>query len=393
MKQFDRAYALVHLDRIEENMESMRRNLTPGTMMIGVVKADAYGHGAVPVAKAIDPFVCGYGVATVDEALELRRHGIQKGILVLGVAAERRYEEMIREEIRAAVFQYDKAEKLSKLAVSMKRKAKIHIAVDTGMSRIGLEPTEESADMAARLQQLPGIVIEGMFTHFARADEGNKDSAKAQLRRYEEFSAMLDQRGVGIPIRHCSNSAGIVDLKEANLDAVRAGITIYGLYPSDEVNRAAVPLKPAMELKSFITYIKNIGPGTEVSYGGIFKAESHMRIATVGIGYGDGYPRNLSGKGQVLICGRRAPILGRICMDQLMVDVTDIPEAKEGLAVTLLGRDGEEEITMEELAELSGGFHYEIPCILGKRVPRVYMDKGRQMGYKEWFSDRYHGFK
>lgn len=392
MKRYDRAYALVHLDRIEENMEAMRRNLKPGTMIIGVVKTDGYGHGAVPVAKTIAPFVSGFAVATVDEALELRRHGSTKGILVLGAAAPCRYEEMIREEIRPAVFQPDKAELLSELAVKMGKKAKIHIAVDTGMSRIGLMPTEESADVVLKIKELPGIEIEGMFTHFSRADETDKGPAIAQLKKYTDFVDMLSARGIRIPIRHCSNSAGIMDLKEANLDAVRAGIIIYGLYPSEDVDRAAVPLKPAMELKSFVTYVKEIGPGTEISYGGTFKAEKTMRIATVGIGYGDGYPRSLSGKGQVLICGKRAPILGRICMDQLMVDVTEIPDAAEGSTVTLLGKDGEEEITMEELAELSGGFHYEIPCVLGKRVPRVYMERGRQVGAKEWFFDTYEGF-
>lgn len=392
MRQYERAYALIYLDRIEENMESMRRNLKPGTMMIGVVKTDGYGHGAVPVAKAIDPFVCGYAVATVDEALELRRHGITKGILVLGVTAPCRYREIIREEIRPSVFQLEKARLLSEEAEGMGKKAKIHLAVDTGMSRIGMSPDEKSADMAAEIAKLPGIEIEGMFTHFARADEADKGPANMQLKRYTDFVNMLKERDVFIPIRHCSNSAGIVDLGEANLDAVRAGITIYGLYPSDDVDKQAVPLKPAMELKSFITYTKEIGPGTEVSYGGTFRAEKTMRIATVGIGYGDGYPRNLSGKGQVLICGKRAPILGRICMDQLMADITDIPDAEEGSEVTLLGRDGEEEITMEELAALCGGFHYEIPCVLGKRVPRVYMERGRRVGSKDWFCDRYEGF-
>lgn len=392
MKQYERAYALVHLDRIEENMVSMQQNLKPGTMMIGVVKTDGYGHGAVPVAKTIAPFVSGYAVATADEALELRRHGITKGILVLGVTAPCRYEELIREEIRPAIFQLEKAELLSKLAVKLKKPAKLHLAVDTGMSRIGMVPDEESADMAAKMAALPGIEIEGMFTHFARADETDKGPARTQLKRYMEFAGMLEARGIRIPVRHCSNSAGIVDLKEANLDAVRAGITIYGLYPSGEVDQKAVPLKPAMELKSFVTYVKEIGPGTEISYGGTFKAETDMRIATVGIGYGDGYPRNLSGKGEVLICGKRAPILGRICMDQLMVDVTDIPDAAEESVVTLLGKDGEEEITMEELAERCGGFHYEIPCVLGKRVPRVYMERGRRVGSKEWFCDRYEGF-
>ncbi len=373
MKPFDRMYAEVHLDRMKENMEALQANLRPGTMMIGVVKADGYGHGAVETAKAIGSYVCGYGVATADEALELREGGIEKGILVLGPVDPCRFEEMIRGEIRPAVFQMDRAERLSETALRLGKKAKIHLAVDTGMSRIGMAPTEENADLAAEISRLPGIELEGMFTHFARADETDKTSARKQMEKFRIFAAMLEKRGIKVPICHCSNSAGILDMKEAGMDAVRAGIAIYGLYPSEEVDRKTVSLKPVMELKSRITYIKEISAGTEVSYGGTFTAEAPMRIATVSAGYGDGYPRSLSGRGQVLICGRRARILGRICMDQFMADVTEIPDAAEGSKVTLLGRDGKEEITMEELAGCSGKFLYEIPCGIGKRVPRVYL--------------------
>lgn len=392
MKQFDRVYAKIHLDRIEENMKAMQENLTPKTMMIGVVKTDGYGHGAVPVAKTIDRYVAGYAVATVEEALELRRHGITKGILVLGPVPERQYDIVIREEIRPAIFDTRRAGLLSDAAVRMGKKAKIHIAVDTGMSRIGFMPGKEAAGKVKEIADMPGISIEGMFTHFARADETDKEPAREQLRRYQGFLKTVRELGVVIPVSHVSNSAGIVELKEANMDAVRAGITIYGLYPSDEVKRDRVFVMPAMELKSFITYIKEIGPGTEVSYGGTFKAEKTMKIATIGVGYGDGYPRSLSGRGSVLICGRRAPILGRICMDQMMADVTEIPEAKEGDEVTLLGRDGDGEITMEELAKLSGGFHYEIPCVIGKRVPRVYVSRGRVVGTMTCDKGEYEGF-
>jgi len=246
---------------------------------------------------------------------------------------------------------------LSEQAVRMGRKAKIHLAVDTGMNRIGMYPDEAGADLAAAIGALPGIEIEGLFTHFARADETDKESTGLQLERYLHFVELLRQRGLKIPVKHCSNSAGIIDLPQTHLDAVRAGISIYGLYPSDEVDRPQVPLKPVMSLKSFITYVKIIAPGSEVSYGGTFCAEKPMRVATVSAGYGDGYPRGLSNKGCVLVCGRRAPILGRICMDQFMVDVTEIPEAGIDTEVTLIGRDGDEEITVEELAALSGGFH------------------------------------
>ena len=390
--EFDRIYAEVDLGRIEENMEAMKNNLRPGTKMYGVVKTDAYGHGAVPVAKTIDRFVCGYAVATVEEGLHLRRHGIEKEILSLGPVAASRYKECLEKEISLPVFEYQKAKELSDAAVAEGKTAKIHIAVDTGMSRIGLFPDEKSVELVKEIAKLPGLKIGGMFTHFATADEADKTKAMEQYRRFHAFCDAVKAAGVEVPVCHCSNSAGIVELPDFNMDAVRAGITIYGMYPSDEVKQDIITLKPAMELKSFITYIKEIGPGTEVSYGGTFKAERTMRIATVSAGYGDGYPRNLSGKGEVLIHGKRAKILGRICMDQFMVDLTGIPEAKEGDLVTLVGRDGAEEITMEEVAEVSGGFHYEIPCLIGKRVPRRYVKDGKEVGAMICSDEEFIGF-
>jgi len=373
MKRFDRVYAKIHLDHVEENMKAMQANLTDGTKMIGVVKADGYGHGAVPIAKTIDPYVIGFAVATAEEGFQLRKHGITKSILVLGVTPPSLYERLIEEEICPAMFKLDRCMLLSDIAVKAGKKAKIHIAVDTGMSRIGLMPTEDSADTVKEIAELPGIEIEGLFTHFARADETDKASTMEQLRKFKMFIEMLKNRGIEIPLCHCSNSAGIVDIKEANMDAVRAGITIYGLYPSDEVEKHLVPIKPAMELISYITYIKEIGPGIEVSYGGTFTTERNTRIGTVCVGYGDGYPRNMSGKGHVLVKGKKVPILGRVCMDQLMIDLTDVEDVNEWDEVTLLGRDGDEEITMEELAAACGGFHYEIPCVIGKRVPRLFV--------------------
>lgn len=393
MNSYSRVYASIDLDAVESNMRAMKDSLPPSASMIGVVKTDGYGHGAVPVARAIDPYVKGYAVATIDEAIILRRHGIQKMILVLGVTHESHFEDLVRYDIRPAMFRYEEAGKLSETAVKNGARANIHLAVDTGMSRIGMTPDEVSADEAARISRLPGICIEGMFTHFARADEADKAFYEAQYKKYREFCEMLCSRGVDIPIRHCSNSAGIVEGLDSNgLDMVRAGISIYGLYPSDEVARDRVKLVPAMELKSFITYIKTIGPGTAVSYGGTFVADRPMRVATIPVGYGDGYLRSLSNKGAVLIRGKRAEILGRICMDQFMADVTDIPEAEEGDQVTLIGRDGEECITVEELAALSGGFHYEIICQIGKRVPRVYLRDGKAIGKKDYFNDIYEGF-
>ncbi len=393
MNQYTRVYAPIDLDAVVYNMESMKRNLEPGTGMIGVVKADGYGHGCVPVAKAIDPYVEGYAAATLEEALTLRRHGIRKWILILGVTSPSRYEAMLDADIYPAVFTMEQAEPLSRLAVSRGTKAKVHLAVDTGMSRIGMAADETGADLAARIATLPGIQAEGMFTHFARADETDKTSVNSQFSCYLHFAELLRQRGVEIPIKHCSNSAAIVDLPHMGLDMVRAGISIYGLYPSDEVEKGAVSLRPAMGLKSFVAYVKDIQPGQAVSYGGTFVADRPMRIATVPVGYGDGYPRNLSGKGYVLICGQKAPILGRICMDQFMADVTGIEGVETDTEVTLLGRDGDQEITVEDLARLGGGFHYEIICDIGKRIPRVYYRGGKVVGTKDYFDDCYEDFR
>ena len=317
----------------------------------------------------------------------LRRNGITKMILILGVTHPSRYQDLIEEDIRPAIFTMEQAKPLSDLAVSMGKKAKIHFALDTGMRRIGMEADEAGADLAAAIAALPGIEAEGMFTHFSRADEGEKASSMAQLNRYLHFTELLKERGVEIPMKHCANSAGIIDLPEANLNYVRAGITIYGMYPSEEVKKDLVPLKPALGLKSFVTYVKEIGPGEEISYGGTYVTEHTMRVATIPVGYGDGYPRSLSNCGYVLICGKRAPILGRVCMDQFMVDVTDIPGVGVDTPVTLIGKDGNEEITMERLAELCGGFHYEMVCDIGKRVPRVYYRGGRVVGTMDCFAE------
>lgn len=392
MNKYTRVYAEIDLDAVVFNMESMRRNIAPETGMIGVVKADGYGHGAVPIAYAIDPYVAGYAVATVDEALILRNHGIEKPILILGVTHKIRYEDLLEGDIRPAVFTMEQACPLSDLAVSKGTRAKIHLALDTGMSRIGLEADEGGADLAAQIAALAGIEVEGLFTHFAKADEADKAAARRQMEDYCHFVKLLEERGVEIPVKHCSNSAGIIDLPEANMDLVRAGISIYGMYPSDEVDQEQVALKPVMALKSFITYIKPLKAGRAVSYGGTFVADRPMRVATIPVGYGDGYPRNLSGKGYVLIRGKKAPILGRVCMDQFMVDVTGIPNVSVEDEVTLIGRDGGEEILVEDLARLSGGFHYEIVCDIGKRVPRVYMRLGELIGNKDYFDDIYHGF-
>ena len=378
MRPYSRVYATVNLDAVASNMRSMRDNLPASTLIMGSVKADGYGHGSVPVAKTIEPYVFGYAVATIDEGIILRRHGINKTILILGVTHESRYEDLLRYDIRTAMFQYEKAKKLSDLALKQGKKAVVHLALDTGMSRIGMKADREHAKEAAAIAALEGIEVEGLLPILQEQMRQINPLMKSSTAVIKNFR-YLKELGVKIPIRHCSNSAGIVESLESNhMDMVRAGIAIYGMYPSDEVDHNSVKLTPAMEIKSCITYIKEIEAGTAVSYGGTFVADHTMKVATIPVGYGDGYVRSLSGKGDVLIHGKRAAILGRICMDQFMVDVTDIPDVQEDDEVTLLGSDGAECITMEELAEKSGGFHYEMICDIGKRIPRVYLKRRKK---------------
>ncbi len=373
MQKNGRVTAYIHMDAIAENFRLMKERLHEGTQMIAVVKTDGYGHGAVPIAQMAEKYdyIWGFAVAACSEALELRRAGIRKPILILGYTFEEDYRIMAQEGIRPAVFTVDMAAKFSDTAASLGICAPVHIAVDTGMSRIGVSDDEAGVLTAAQIGALPNLKIEGVFTHFARADEADKSCARAQAERFASFCGRLEQLGVKGFLRHCSNSAGIMELPEANMDMVRAGISIYGIYPSDEMDRA-FGLRPAMELKSHIVCLKTIRKGTPVSYGGTFTAPRDMRIATIPVGYGDGYPRSLSGKGCVLIRGQRAPILGRVCMDQFMVDVSGI-RAEMLDEVTLLGRDGGGCITLEELDALSGRFPYEFVCDIGKRVPRRYV--------------------
>lgn len=387
MKLYLRVCAEINLDAAAYNLKNMKNNLEKETRIIAVVKTDGYGHGAVPIARMAEEldYIWGFAVATIEEAVMLRREGVQKPILVLGFVFPDGYEDAVRYDIRLAVFKLSMARQLSEEAVRQGKTAYLHIKVDTGMGRIGFPDDGDSADAVKEISLLPQVQIEGLFTHFARADEKDKEAARQQLSRYLDFSRMLEERGIEIPMRHCSNTAGIFDLKEANLDAVRAGISIYGLYPSDEVNKFAVAITPVMSLKSHVAFIKDVEPGTAISYGGTFVAEHRMRIATIPVGYGDGYPRSLSNKGYVLIRGRRAPITGRVCMDQFMVDVTDIPDAREGDMVTLIGSEGGQEITMELLGELSGRFNYELACDIGKRVPRRFWRNGKVAATQDYF--------
>ena len=374
MTEHNRVCAEINLDAIAYNMEQMKRRIGGHARLIAVVKADGYGHGAVPVAEMFEQcsWVWGYAVACLEEAAELREHGIRKPILVLGCVFPDQFEEMIRYDVRPAVYMESMAELISQEAVRQGKDAFIHIKIDTGMGRIGFPATEESADAVERISRLPGIRIEGMFTHFAKADERDKTYTFLQHDRFVKMKELIEKRQIHVQYFDCDNSAGIIDFPDMKHDLARAGIAMYGMYPSDEVDRSAVDLRPALSLVSHVSFVKDVEAGTPISYGGTFVSDRPMRVATIPVGYGDGYPRSLSNKGYVLIHGKRAKILGRVCMDQFMADVTDIPETAFMDRVVLVGRDGDEEITVDDLAALSGRFNYEFVCCLGKRIPRIY---------------------
>lgn len=381
MTNYPRVHADIDLDAIRHNMEEMYRLIDPHTKLMAVIKTDGYGHGAIPIARELETldYVYGYAVAAEEEALALREDGIKKPILILGYTFPEQYETLLHAQITPAIFTMEAAKLLSETAGRLQTTAHIHIKLDTGMGRVGFLVSEESADVIAQIAKLPHIMIEGMFTHFAKADETDKTSANRQLSEFLRMAEFLEARGVHIPLKHCSNSAGILDLPQANLDIVRAGITLYGLHPSEEVHLERMDMRPVMSLKSRVAHVKTLPAGYGISYGATYVTPDERRIATIPVGYGDGYARSLSNQGDVLIRGSRAPICGRVCMDQFMVDVTDIPGVCVGDTVTLIGTDGEEHITLEELGEKSGRFNYEFACDLGKRIPRVFYKGGRRV--------------
>ena len=386
VNSYQRVRVDIDLDAAVENMKNMKKNLAPETKMLAVVKTDGYGHGAPQIAGAIEPldFVWGYATATFEEAHLLRLAGVKKPVLILSYCFPYCYPMLYENGIRPAVFREDTLEELEAVMAPTGKKLKVHVKVDTGMGRIGISPDEKGLAFVKKLLSMPHLEPEGIFTHFARADEADKSNAVKQLTQFRDFVERVEREfGVSIPIKHCSNSAGILELPDANMDLVRAGITLYGLYPSDEVSKDVVPLKPVLSLHSHVVYVKDVMPGQSISYGGTFTADRPMRVATIPVGYGDGYPRSLSSKGFVMIRGKKAPILGRVCMDQFMVDVTGIPECQNGDEVTLIG-DG---ITAEMLGDLSGRFNYELVCDLGKRIPRVFYSGGKPVAVRDYYQD------
>lgn len=368
---YHRCYAKIDLEAIVSNFESLKKRVKAGVKTCCVVKADAYGHGSVQVARVLEDKTDYFAVAAIEEALVLRESNIKKPILILSYTDPSLYETIVENEITATIYNLDEARLLSETALRLKKKAKVHVALDTGMSRIGFYPDEKSADIIKAISCLDGIILEGMFSHYAKADYFDKTSANAQTKLFDSFISMLEERNVNIEIKHICNSAGIIEF-DKQYDMVRMGVSLYGMYPSDEVDKNRVSLKPAMRVVSHVIHVKKIEKGCGVGYGHVYVADSERKIATVSIGYADGYNRSLTGKGYVLIGGKKAFIKGKVCMDQIMVDVTDIENVKVGDEAVIMGKDGSEEITPEILGELCESFNYEVVCTFMPRVKRIY---------------------
>lgn len=383
---FDRYYRLwadVDLDAIRSNILQIQAALTPGTMSCAVIKADAYGHGAIQVARGISDLVDYFAVATLDEAIKLREYQVSRPILILGYVDPIFAETAARNQVRLTVYDLNQAMEISQ-QVPPSVEVLVHIKLDTGMGRIGFQPTLESVEKILQISKLPGIRVEGLFTHFANADGQTPDATFRQFEKFQYIAGQLEERGLQIPVKHCSNSAAAMYLRETDLDMVRLGISMYGMYPSCYVHQ--IPLKPALTLKSRVVHVKTVPKGFLVGYGSTWEAPDTSRIATVPVGYADGYLRSLSNLGYVLIGGAKYKIAGRVCMDQIMIDVTKpvetcgtYKEVSQGDEVVLMGRSGGLEITTEEISELAGTFNYEFVCGLSLRVPRIYYRDGKAL--------------
>ena len=370
MAGYIRAYAKVNLDTIIHNFNQLKASLEENVKTMAVVKADAYGHGSIEVAKALQNLADYFAVATLSEGVELREVGIRNPILVLGYTAPDEYSQLLDYSIIPTLYDTDEAELLDKVASSMGKKATVHIAVDTGMSRIGFFCDDSGIEAVRKIHSLQNICIEGIFSHYATADEKDKSFAYIQKERFDSFTDRLEKDGISIPVKHMCNSAATIDF-DNHYNLVRLGIALYGIYPSDNVKHE-LDLIPAMEVRSHVIHVKEIMPGTGVGYGQTYTATEKRKIATVSIGYADGFNRCLTGKGYVLIKGKKAPLVGKVCMDQIMVDVTGIEDVRTGDRVIILGRSGDEEITAEEFGNMANSFAYEVICTFMPRIKRIY---------------------
>ncbi|MBR4400336.1 MAG: alanine racemase [Synergistes sp.] len=386
-EKYCRVYAEVDLDRIVHNAKLLREKMPRGEKFIAVVKADAYGHGAAQVAEALSGIADAYAAATAEEALQLRKSGVKKPIYTLGFIPCGRIADAVRNEIRMTVYERSFAEEVSRIASAMGQTAELHIKIDTGMRRIGFEPDGTAADEIEKISRLPSIHMEGIFTHLATADEHDKSASDRQVGLFRSMIETLGARGIKFPVIHCENSAAIMDCSYRGFTAARAGVAIYGMFPSDSLNDMGLDLRAALQLKSRIIYIKKIPAGTPVGYGGTFVTRRPTVLATIPAGYADGVPRALSNKGSVIIRGQKAPIAGNICMDQMMADVTDIAGVKKEDEVTIIGESGGEKISAADTAKLAGTINYEITCGISKRVPRIFFKNGKFSGCSDYFAD------
>jgi len=380
----DNTFILVDLDAIETNFDAIQKKA--GVPVMAIIKADAYGHGAVQVARRLQGKCSFFGVATVAEALELRQAGIREKILVLGPMPRDAFSEAVAQDIRPVLFTWEDALALSEAACRRQKTASFHFALDTGMGRIGFPVTEEAATLCTAIAKLPGLEAEGIFSHFACADARDPTHARNQQAAFDRFCSWLQERGLSVPLRHLNNSAGIINFSR-HYDMVRAGIILYGISPSDETDTSALSLQPALQWHSRVSHVKWLEAGSTVSYGATFITSGPTKVATVAVGYGDGYRWSLSNRFYVLIRGKKAPILGRICMDQMMVDVTAIPDAAPGDTVVLCGASGEEILSLEQLSRTAGSFPYELLSTIPRRVPRFYFQNGTQTDTVHYLTD------
>lgn len=377
-------WAEINLDNLAHNIREVRRVTRPESKVTAVIKADGYGHGAAVIGRTLlENGADRFAVATLSEAIQLRKSYPDTEILVLGYTPAELADRVIAYSLIQTLYSLETAAAFSDIAQSRGTRVKIHIKLDTGMSRIGMQATEATVEEIVAISQLPGIELEGMYTHFAAADETDKTFTRQQETKYRWVVEELDKKGVTLPVKHVSNSAGIIDLPEYNWDMVRAGIMLYGLYPSDEVNLKGVDLKEVMTLKARISHVKELEPGRGVSYGLKYVTAATEKIATLPIGYADGYTRMLTNKSQVLIQGKRVPVVGRICMDQCMINVTGL-EVSPGDTVTLFGGDEPDKIWIDEVAAWLGTINYEIVCMIDKRVPRVYTKNGEIIQVRDY---------
>ena len=383
---FDSTRVKIDLDAIVSNIDAIREKA--GVPVMAVIKADAYGHGAVQIARLLQDKCAFFCVSSILEAMELRQAGLTTPILILGHTPVNAFPTAIREGIRPTIYRLEDAKALSRAAQFLELPAPFHFAVDTGMGRIGFQVSEEDADLCSQIASMPGLVAEGLFSHFATADCADLSRANEQAARFQQFDGMLRSRGLTIPIRHLNNSAGLMNFATP-YEMVRSGIITYGMYPSDEVDPSLLNIRPALQWLSRVTHVKTLPAGRQISYGGTYTTKGDTVVATLPVGYADGYRRNLSGKFYVLIHGQKAPILGRICMDQMMVDVTNIPGVKVGDQVTLVGTDGENTITMEEIAAQADSFNYEFVCGISRRVPRLYVHRGKTVHSVHYLLDAF----